>query len=93
MEDNFDIKKYLTENHLGPYAVLGQVKETFEEETTPTSLEETSSEALDRMEGLVSQPAKGTMLHGVRAVIRSLREEGFEDDEIFDYIMQAIKTL
>ena len=48
---------------------------------------------MERMDGLVPQTALKALIKSTQAIIRNFKTEGFEDDEIFDYIMSKIKTL
>lgn len=50
-------------------------------------------DAMNRMDSLVDQNAKFTLIKTVRSIIRDLKMEDFEDDDIFDYIMDLVKTL
>ena len=52
-----------------------------------------SMDATQRMDGLVPQTALKAVMSGTQAIIRDLKQEGFEDDEIFDFIVSKIKTL
>jgi hypothetical protein len=52
-----------------------------------------SDEAFERMDGLVSQDALRDLINAVQAIIRGLKEEGFEDDEIYDYVLANVKML
>ena len=52
-----------------------------------------SDETFERMDGLVPQSALQALVGAIQAIIRSLREEGFEDDEIFDYVLANVKML
>jgi len=56
-------------------------------------LDEASLDAIDRMESLVNQDAKFMLLKAVTSIIRDLKMEDFEDDDIFDYIMDLVKTI
>jgi hypothetical protein len=47
----------------------------------------------ERMDGLVSQTALKALVAAIQSIIRSLKEEGFEDDEIFDYVLANVKML
>jgi len=47
----------------------------------------------ERMDGLVSQTALKALVVAIQSIIRSLKEEGFEDDEIFDYVLANVKML
>lgn len=52
-----------------------------------------SDDTFERMDGLVSQDAIRDLVNAIQAIIRSLKEEGFEDDEIFDYVLANVKML
>jgi len=54
---------------------------------------EASPEAMDRMDGLVPQTALKALIGGSQAIIRDLKDDGFDDEDIFDFIMSKIKTL
>lgn len=56
-------------------------------------LNEASFEALDRMDGLVSNRYLDLFMDGVQGIIKDLKEEGFEEDDIYDFLMDKIKTL
>lgn len=67
---------------------------------TPASLppqapttEALSIDAMDRMDGLVSQRAISQLIGGAQQVIKDLKADGFDDEDIFDYIMERIKVL
>ena len=47
----------------------------------------------ERMDGLVPQSALQSLVVAIQTIIRSLKEEGFEDDEIFDYVLANVKML
>ncbi len=47
----------------------------------------------ERMDGLVPQSALQSLVGAIQSIIRSLKEEGFEDDEIFDYVLANVKML
>ena len=47
----------------------------------------------ERMDGLVPQAALQSLVNAIETIIRSLKEEGFEDDEIFDYVLANVKML
>jgi len=55
--------------------------------------EKASPEAMDRMDGLVPQTALKALIGGSQAIIRDLKDDGFDDEDIFDFIMSKIKTL
>ena len=52
-----------------------------------------SPEAAQRMDGLVSQTALKALVNGTQTIIRDLKQDGFESDEIFEYIVSIIKDL
>jgi len=52
-----------------------------------------SMQAADRMNGLVSQTALKALVNGTQTIIRDLKQDGFESDEIFEYIVSIIKDL
>jgi hypothetical protein len=61
---------------------------------TKNGINETlSSSNMERMEGLVPQTPLKALIGGAKAIIRDFKEEGFEEDEIFDYLISKIKTL
>ena len=47
----------------------------------------------EKMDGLVNQEALRDLVTAIQAIIRSLKEENFEDDEIFDYVLANVKML
>jgi len=57
------------------------------------TIEEASTEALDRMDGLVDQRALGMALKGVEGIIASLRAEDFDEEDIHDYLIYLVTTL
>lgn len=56
-------------------------------------LNEISLEALDRMDGLVSQSNVSMLIRGAQGIIKDLKEDGFDDEDIYDYIIERIKVL
>ena len=54
---------------------------------------EVSTEAIDRMNGLVDRRVLSSMLYSVGEIVKSLKEDGFEEDEIHDYLVYLITTL
>jgi hypothetical protein len=57
------------------------------------SVDEASPEAMDRMSGLSSVSSVGSLIDAARRIISALKEEGFEEEDIYDYIMDKVKTL
>jgi len=68
-------------------------EEDKEEEQFGGINEALSPEAMERMDGLTPQTAMKALIGAVETIIRDLKEEGFEDDEIFEFIVSKIKTL
>ena len=62
----------------------------YEKEKTEEAL---SLPAAQRMDGLVSQTALKALVNGTQTIIRDLKQDGFESDEIFEYIVSIIKDL
>jgi len=62
-----------------------------EKEEVP--IQEIDAEGYARMDGLVSQSDLTALVRAASNIIRDLKEDGFESEEIFDYIMDHIKTL
>jgi hypothetical protein len=60
------------------------------EEKTEEAL---SPEAMKRMDELVPQTALKALVGGAQAIIRDFKQDGFEDEEIFEFIVSKIKTL
>lgn len=97
MTDNFDLVKYMYEAKLQ----VGRQNDTLEDEANQTmegveaetSIEEVSIDALERMDGLVPLKSLQNLVKSAREVITDLKADGFEDDEIFDYIIERIKVL
>jgi hypothetical protein len=56
-------------------------------------IQEMDAEGYARMDGLVSQSDLTALVGAASRIIRDLKEDGFESDDIFDYIMDHIKTL
>lgn len=57
------------------------------------SMDEASPEAMDRMSGLSPVSSVGSLIDAARRIISTLKEEGFEEEDIFDYIMDKVRTL
>jgi hypothetical protein len=62
-------------------------------EEVPSMNEELGMDAVDRMDGLVSQTAVKMLIDGAQTIIKDLKDDGFDDDDIFDYIVDRIKSL
>jgi hypothetical protein len=71
-----------------PEETIGQ-----EAEEEMGSMDEASPEAMDRMSGLSPVSSVGSLIDAARRIISALKEEGFEEEDIYDYIMDKIRTL
>jgi hypothetical protein len=60
---------------------------------TKEPIKEMDAEGYARMDGLVNQSNITALTNAASSIIRDLKEDGFESEEIFDYIMDHIKTL
>jgi hypothetical protein len=69
--DNFNMKKYLTENKLGPYS---KANETL------------SGEVYARMDSLADPIALADFKDNAYYVIAALREDGFNDEDILEFL-------
>lgn len=79
---------------VGPGIKVGFVYFGVDEKLMKTgAITEATPDAMNRMDSLVDQNAKFTLVKTVRSIIRDLKMEDFEDDDIFDYIMDLVKTL
>ena len=71
-----------------------QVKESLNKENKSFSdVNEATKDALDKMDNDVNQPSLESLVTGARGIIRSLQNAGFEDEDIYDFIVSKIKTL
>lgn len=60
--------------------------------TTPAQTSAQELEAFERMQGLVHLAAMEMVTSGLRLVISSLREEGFEEHEIENFIAYKLRN-
>jgi hypothetical protein len=56
-------------------------------------LDEATPDAMNRMDGLVSQNAKSMLLSAVGGMIQDLKADGFDEEDIHDYLVSLITTL
>jgi hypothetical protein len=73
MSDNFNLREYLTENQLGPFA-----KAKINEALPP--------QIIDRMDALAPQRDLALAFEYLDAVAQELDDEGFDQADIIDYI-------
>jgi hypothetical protein len=57
------------------------------------SMNEASYEASERMDGLAPVSAKGSFVSAARMIISALKRDGFEEEDIHDYLLDLITTL
>ena len=57
------------------------------------ALEEASPSAMDRMSGLVSISTVGSLIDAAGRIISDLKEEGFDEEDIYDFIVDKVRTL
>lgn len=78
-----------------------KIKEMILSEETPGeeayaemgSMDEVSLEGIERMDNLAPVSAKGSLVDAARRIIYSLKEDGFEEEDIHDYLVELITTL
>ena len=75
------------------YSIALKAIDPLKEDTVNEDQDYLPPTAVERMDGLVPQTPLKALLQGAQAIIRDFQMEGFEDDEIFNYIMSKIKTL
>jgi hypothetical protein len=56
-------------------------------------MNEASYEASERMDGLAPISAKGSFVSAARMIISALKRDGFEEEDIHDYLLDLITTL
>jgi len=54
---------------------------------------EATPDAMDRMSGLVSISTVGSLIDAAGRIIRDLKDEGFDEEDIHDFIVDKITTL
>ena len=77
-----------------PLPTIQEVMDEYEaKKETKEPIKEMDAEGYSSMDGLVSQKDINSLVNAASNIIRDLKEDGFESEEIFDYIMDHIKTL
>lgn len=77
-----------------PLPTIQEVMDEYEaKQTAEAPIQEIGAEGYARMDGLVNQSDVMKLTDAASNIIRDLKEDGFEAEEIFDYIMDHIKTL
>lgn len=73
----------------------GSLEETPEDIATREmgSMDEASYEGSERMDGLAPMDAKKALLSAARMIIGALKRDGFEEEDIHDYLLDLITTL
>jgi predicted transcriptional regulator YheO len=73
---------------------LGSVIEkNINEKKVAENINEASNETIEKMDSIVSDESLFKLVDAMRRIIRTLQEEGFDNDDIFDYIVLNVKTL
>lgn len=96
MTDNFDLRKFISENRVGPYIKTegnDLPPAPSDEETAANQVTETSLEAMERMDGLAPIDSVKRLIAAAGKIIRDLKEEGFDEEDIYEYIIERIKLL
>ena len=98
MTDNFDLRKFISENRVGPYIrTEGNDNDLppapSDEETAANQVTETSLEAMERMDGLAPIGSVKRLIAAAGKIIRDLKEEGFDEEDIYEYIIERIRLL
>jgi hypothetical protein len=78
-----------------------KIKEMMLSEETPEemayaavdSMDEASYEGSERMDGLAPVNARKALLSAARMIIAALKRDGFEEEDIHDYLLDLITTL
>ena len=77
-----------------PLPTIKEVMDEFQAKAeTEAPIKEIDAEGYARMDGLVSQSDINSLVSAASNIIRDLKEDGFESEDIFDFIMDHIKTL
>lgn len=77
-----------------PLPTIQEVMDEYEsKKKTEAPIQEMDAEGYIRMDGLVSQSDVMKLTDAASRIIFALKEDGFEAEEIYDYIMDHIKTL
>lgn len=77
-----------------PLPTIQEVMDEYEaKQTAEAPIQEMDAQGYARMDGLVSQSDISTLTSAASNIIRDLKENRFEAEEIFDYIIDHIKTL
>ena len=77
-----------------PLPTIQEVMDEYEsKQEKEAPIQEMDAEGYARMDGLVSEEDINSLVNAASNIIRDLKEDGFESDDIFDFIMDHIKTL
>ena len=77
-----------------PLPTIQEVMDEFQsKQEAAAPIKEMDAEGYARMDGLVSQSDIDTLINAASNIIRDLKEDGFDAEDIYDYIMDHIKTL
>lgn len=105
-EDTDETDEYYTTDHHEDYTDgyiddidhefdLGIDEDTIGQEAAAEmgSMDEASYEASERMDGLAPISAKRALLSAASAIIGALKADGFEEENIHDYLLDLVTTL
>lgn len=77
-----------------PLPTIQEVMDEYEaKQTAEAPIKEMDAQGYARMDGLVNQSDVMKLTDAASRIIFALKEDGFEAEEIYDYIMDHIKTL
>jgi hypothetical protein len=77
-----------------PLPTIQEVMDEYEsKQEKETPIQEMDAEGYSRMDGLVSQKDINSLVNAASNIIRDLKADGFDSEDIFDFIMDHIKTL
>lgn len=90
-----------SESKMKKSELKAKIKEMMLDEETPGelayaemgSMDEASYEASERMDGLAPVAARRSLVRAASAIIGALKRDGFEEEEIYDYLLDLITTL
>jgi hypothetical protein len=77
-----------------PLPTIQEVMDEYEsKQEKETPIQEMDAEGYSRMDGLVSQKDINSLVNAASNIIRDLKADGFDSEDIFDFIIDHIKTL
>lgn len=77
-----------------PLPTIQEVMDEYEsKQEKEAPIQEMDAEGYARMDGLVSEKDINSLVNAASNIIRDLKADGFDSEDIFDFIMDHIKTL